>query len=118
MSRSDREMDRLKRIRDRQLQLRDPQTKAKKLQHNIAVRRKRSVKRFSFGEVMREIPKKWWGLVIGMALGVGVFVLLPFFVESAWTDTIGFAAIVFLAILGVVLGNAMDVRDRLNELMR
>lgn len=118
MSRRDRETDRLKRIRDRQLHLRDPQTKDKKLQHKIAVRRKRSVKRFSFAAIMREVPNKWWGLVLGMALGVGVFVFLPFFVDSVWTDVIGFAAIFFLAILGLLLGHAMDVRDRLNELIR
>jgi hypothetical protein len=118
MGRSNRETDRLKRIRDRQLQLRDPQTKDKKLQHNIAVRRKRSVKRLSLAAILREIPKKWWGLVLGMALGVGVFVVLPSFVDSGWADILGFAAIFFLAILGSLLGHAMDVRDRLNELMR
>ncbi len=115
MSSRDSEQERLKRIRDRQIQLRDPQKKVNDLQHSIAGRRKRSVTSFSLRTMVREMPNKYLGFVLGLTIGVIVLIVVPDFVEPPWGDVIGFASIIFLAILGLMLGQAMDTRDRIKE---
>ena len=118
MSQRNQEKERVRRIRDRQIHLRDPRTNVNKLQHSIARRRKKSVKRFSFRTMLQEIPNKYLGLVLGMVIGVFVLIILPGFVDPPWGDIVGFAAIVFLGILGFLIGQAADTRDALKELLK
>ncbi|MEJ2549275.1 MAG: hypothetical protein P8Z42_10620 [Anaerolineales bacterium] len=115
MSSRNSEQERLKRIRDRQIQLRDPQTKVNNLQHSIARRRKKSLTSFSLRTMIDETPNKFLGLVLGLTIGIVVLIIVPDFVEPPWGDVIGFAAIIFLAILGFMLGQAMDARDSIKE---
>ncbi len=117
MSSRNSDQERLKRIRDRQIQLRDPQKKVNYLQHSIATRRKKSVTRFSIGTMIREMPNKFLGFVLGLTIGVVALIIVPDFVEPPWGDVIGFGAIIFLTILGFLLGQAMDARDRIKELI-
>jgi ElaB/YqjD/DUF883 family membrane-anchored ribosome-binding protein len=117
MSHQNDEVERLKRIRDRQIGLRDPQTKQQRIQHGIAKRRQKAVKKFSTREVMREIPHKAKGTIIGAVIGILILVLLPMFVESEWTDIIGIMSIVLLSIFGFLFGRALDTRDSLKELI-
>jgi VIT1/CCC1 family predicted Fe2+/Mn2+ transporter len=112
------EIERLKRLRDRQIQLRDPQKAQQKLQSRIATKRRKSTRAFSIKEIMTEIPHKWWGILLGAALGVAVLIVLPYFMDSIWADLIGIGAILFLTILGYFIGQAMDVRDSLKDLMK
>lgn len=118
MSQRNDDVERIRQIRDRQIQLRDPQKKVDHLQHKIAKRRKSAITSFSIGAMVDDVPKKWRGFLLGMALGVVVLILLPSFVDPPMSDFIGFGAIIFLAIIGFLLGQAMDARDRINELMR
>ena len=118
MSSRNSEQERLRRIRDRQIQLRDPQKNVNDLQHSISRRRKRSVTRFSFRTMISETPNKFLGLVLGLLIGVLVLIIVPDFVDPPWGDIIGFGAIVFMAILGFMLGQAMDVRDNLKDLVK
>ena len=115
MSSRSSEQERLRRIRDRQIQLRDPQKKVNNLQHSIARRRKKSVTRFSFRTMISETPNKFLGFILGLIIGILVLIIVPDFVEPPWGDVIGFVSIVFLAILGFLLGQAMDARDRIKE---
>jgi ElaB/YqjD/DUF883 family membrane-anchored ribosome-binding protein len=117
MSYKNNEAERLKRIRDRQINLRDPQTKQQRIQHGIASRRQKAVRKFSTREVMREIPHKAKGTLIGAVVGILIMVVLPMFVESQWTDVIGIMSIVFLSVLGFLFGRALDARDSLKELI-
>jgi VIT1/CCC1 family predicted Fe2+/Mn2+ transporter len=111
------EVERLKRLRDQQLRARDPQKKQKQLQHNISKRYRQSREPFSFKKFWQDVDQKWRGLLIGGFLGFLVLVLLPIFVDSAWTELIGIAVILFLMLMGFAIGQAADARDELRDLI-
>jgi VIT1/CCC1 family predicted Fe2+/Mn2+ transporter len=117
MSHKNDEADRLKRIRDRQVGLRDPQVKQQRLQSGIASRRRKSVKEFSSRQVVREIPYKARGALIGAFIGVLILAFTPLIIDSPWTNVIGILSIVMLTIFGFFMGRALDARDRLKELI-
>jgi uncharacterized protein YacL len=112
------EVERLKRIRDKQLRARDPQKKVQKTQHHIARRYRSSRKPVTAKSVVADVPKKWLGFVIGLFLGFFVLLLLPYFVESKWTDVIGIGAMVFLGFLGFAVGQAADSKAEMEDLIR
>jgi hypothetical protein len=68
--------------------------------------------------MISETPNKFLGLVLGLLIGVLVLIFVPEFVDPPWGEVIGFGAIVFLAFLGFLLGQAMDVRDNLKDLVK
>ncbi len=117
MSDKNDELRRLKRIRDQQLRARDPSVKQKKLQHTIATRRQKSVRKFSFLEILRDVSYKIKGTLIGAIIGLLIFLILPYFVEAGWIDLVGIGAIFFFTVLGFFLGQALDARDSLKELI-
>jgi VIT1/CCC1 family predicted Fe2+/Mn2+ transporter len=117
MSDKNDELRRLKRIRDQQIRARDPSVKQKKLQHTIATKRRKSVRKLSFLEILREVSHKIKGTLIGGIIGLLIFLFLPYFVETSWIDLVGIGAIFFLSILGFFLGQALDARDSLKELI-
>ena len=67
---------------------------------------------------MADVPKKWLGMVIGLFLGFIVLMLLPAFIESTWTDLIGFGVMVVLGFLGFAVGQAADTKAELEDLIR
>jgi hypothetical protein len=117
MSDKNDELRRLKRIRDQQIQARDPSVKQKKLQRTIATRRRKSVRKASFLEILSQVSHKIKGTLIGGIIGLLIFLILPYFVKTSWIDLVGIGAIFFLAILGFFLGQALDARDSLKELI-
>ncbi|HEY47522.1 MAG: hypothetical protein AMJ88_06295 [Anaerolineae bacterium SM23_ 63] len=117
MSDKNDELRRLKRIRDQQLRARDPSVKQKKLQRTIATKRRKSVRKVSFLEILREVSHKIKGTLVGGVLGLLIFLILPYFVKTSWIDFVGIGAIFFLTILGFFIGQALDTRDSLKELI-
>jgi hypothetical protein len=111
------EVERLKRLRDQQLKARDPHKKQQKLQHGISTRYRESREPFSFAKIWQEVDHKWRGLLIGGFLGFVILIILPNFVESAWTELIGIGAIFFLMLIGFAIGQAADARDELRDLI-
>ena len=61
-----------------------------------------------------------WILVIGvlLILGLGVFLVVPMFWLSLWAFPCSLAAIVALALFGVVVGRAIDTRENIKDLIR
>jgi hypothetical protein len=116
-SRND-EVERLKRIRDQQLQARDPLKKQRKLQHNISRRYRSSREPFSFRKFWTDVDQKWRGLILGGFLGVVILVTLPTFIESDMAVLIGAAVFVFLMVMGFMIGQAADARDELEDLVK
>jgi hypothetical protein len=113
------EVDRLMRLRQQQLKARDPHAKQRAIERKVARRRARTRKQpGSYLEVFTDVPRKWQGVVIGILLGMFVWVGLNLWVSASWVDSIGLAAIVGLAIIGFYFGQAVDTRDELRELMR
>jgi len=117
MSGKNDELRRLKRIRDQQLRARDPSVKQKKLQRTITTKRRKAVQKFSFRQIFIQVPHKIKGPLIGAVVGLLIFLFLPYFVETSWIDFVGIGAIFFLTILGFSLGQALDTRDSLKELI-
>ncbi len=115
MGRED-EVERLRKLRDRQISLRDPQVQQQKVQHHVARRRRGSREPFVFSKIFSQIPKVITFTLVGILLGLLVLLLLPYFVQAEWTDMVGIVAIVILAVFGAAFGQAIDVRDRLMDI--
>jgi len=109
------EQERLRRIRDRQIQLRDPKIKDKKVQKSVAKKHRESVEPFSITKIWTDLPKIIRGAVIGMLLGIATLLVLPYLFQGAWVDIAGFAAVLIFALLGMIFGQALDARDRLKD---
>ena len=118
MSHQNDEVERLKRIRDQQLQARDPQKKQRQLQHNISKRYRSSQETFSFKKLWMGVEQKWRGIVIGAFLGAIVLVVLPSFTDSDKAMLLGVLVFVFLLVMGYMIGQAADARDEIEDLVK
>lgn len=119
MPTGDQELERLKRLRERQLADRDPHVKDRQFQRMSAAREKKIGKQsYSLKRMWGDIPHVWKGLFYGLVLGTLVFIVLPFFWTSSWVFPCSLAAIIFFAIFGAVVGNAVDAREEIKRLMR
>ncbi len=111
------EIERIKQLRDRQLAARDPLAHDNRLQHKISQQHRHHRKIVTFNDVLERIPWKVWGAMVGALAGLVVWVVLTLVWESSWVDLIGIAGAVILAITGVIIGQAFDVRDELRDLI-
>jgi hypothetical protein len=110
------EQERLKRLRDRQLTDRDPLVKQKKIQRTITQReRKAQGKRETLGEAWRVVPHVYRSPLTGLLIGVCITILLPYVWDSRWAVWIGVIATVVMIILGLVIGQSLDLRDDLRD---
>ena len=109
------EIERLKRIRDRQIRARDPQAKDREIQHRIATRYKKP--KLTVKSIIEDIPGKWQGTILGAILGIiiaiAINVLLDF--EAAWMEYVVYLIIFICAAMGRALGAAMDWREEDHE---
>jgi len=112
------DQERLRRLRDRQLSARDPQTTQRAMHGQIARRQRRSVERFSVGRIWSEIPHIWKGAFYGLAVGAIAVAIVPTMWASPWAIPCSAGAAVMLIILGVLIGRAQDTRDSLKDLVR
>ena len=110
------EIERLRRIREKQLRARDPLAKQKKSSHKVTTRRRQQRQTFSFRDLW-DVPYQVKGAIIGAALGIALWLALPLVVTASWTGIIGLLSIPFLAILGVILGQAIDLREEIKDLI-
>jgi hypothetical protein len=111
------EVQRLIRLRDEQLQARDPLKKERKLHHGIARRQRGAMKKFSLATLFEEVGNRWWGLLMGGLLGMILSLMLPLLIDHAWVDALSVVVIAFLAVLGFLTGNAIDSREELEDLI-
>ncbi len=117
MSKQNDEVERLRRLRQRQLQARDPLAKQRKVDRKVTARRRKQKTSFSF-RAMLEMPYQWRGAIIGALIGMGISIVLTLTLNHQWTEIIGLLILVFLTALGLIFGNIMDVREELKDLMR
>ena len=116
---SGQEQERLKRLRERQLADRDPHIKQRQFQRSTAQREKRlKGQSYSLGKMWKDIPHVWKGFFYGLILGLVVFLVVPMFWLSPWAFPCSLAAIVALALFGVVVGRAIDTRENIKDLIR
>lgn len=110
------DLERIRRIRDRQLELRDPSVEQKRVQRQIAKKRRSRVEKFSLGAIFGDIPKMITGTLIGILIGLLIFLILPYiWPEAAWVDIAGVGVTVIGAFFGFFFGRAIDARDSLSD---
>jgi ElaB/YqjD/DUF883 family membrane-anchored ribosome-binding protein len=108
------EIERLKRLRERQLQDRDPDVK-QKVQKQVAEQHKRTKKTITLRDMLVNLPHKWQGVGLGALVGVAIWLMLVF-VAVSWATLAGIAVTVVFAIVGFIFGQAFDVRDDLRDI--
>ncbi|MGD8553626.1 MAG: hypothetical protein PVG02_08195 [Anaerolineales bacterium] len=112
----DDDVDRIRRIRDRQIQMRDPQIKQKKLQKNIARRRHSRIEAFDITRLFSDLPKLITGTLVGMLLGLLVMLILPYLIKADWVDYLSLGVLAFTTFMGAAFGRAIDARDSLRDI--
>jgi hypothetical protein len=112
---SDQEQERLKQLRERQLQARDPLAKQRKFQQNSAVKEKRMRKKFTLSGAWSEIPHVIKAPFYGLILGTLLTFILPSFWNSPYTILVGIGITLIFMLFGVVFGNALDLRDEIKN---
>ena len=110
MSDRDSEIERIRRIRDRQLSARDPGKRERKFQQKISGRHR---KQLTFGEALRDLSGKVWGMIIGAIIGLVFAVVLNLAIETetSWVQWVGYITVFAGVAIGRVLGAALDWRD-------
>ncbi|MBL8102271.1 MAG: hypothetical protein JNM02_07065 [Anaerolineales bacterium] len=108
---SNQEQERLKRLREKQLQARDPLVKQRQFQHNSSVKEKRMRKPFSMSKAWKDIPHLVKVPFYSLILGIVVIFVLPTFWDSTYAIYVGAGATALFMIFGAILGNSLDLRD-------
>ena len=111
MSNQKDEIERIKRIRDRQLSLRDPRARDRQLQREVASRYKRD--RVTARSVIRDLSGKWLGTIIGGLVGVVIAIAFHLLVlaDKAWVSWASYAIVFAGLAMGRMAGEALDWRD-------
>lgn len=115
---SDQEQERLKRLREQQLQARDPMVKQRKIQRNISVKEKKLRKKFTLSGAWRDFPKVVRMPIIALLIGGAITIFLPSLWNSPYATIAGAGATILMIIFAIVLGNALDLRDEIKDHMR
>ena len=119
MSGNDQELERLKRLRERQLADRDPLVEQRQFQRSSAQRERRLAKKsYSFSQMWNDVPHAWRGFFYGVVLGTVVLIILPLFWISPWAVPCSASTIVVFAIIGVIIGRAIDTRENIKDLIK
>jgi len=102
------EIERMRRIRERQLHARDPLAKEKEFQRRVAGRRTET--RFALSRVFEALPAKWWGMILGGLCGFVVALVLDRVlhikvvnVDAFWANYLWYG----LIFAGVVIGRGL-----------
>ena len=102
------EIERIQRIRDQQIRARDPRARDRKRQQRVSARYKEET--FSFQDLLRSIPTKWWGMIIGGMIGLIAAIVLNKVVETeaSWMEYVWYVVVLFGVAIGRGVGAAVD----------
>jgi len=112
---SNQEQERLRKLREQQLQARDPLAKQRKFQQSSSRKEKRMRKSLSFSDVWNDIPHVVKVPLYGLIVGLILVVMIPKLWNSQYAIMIAGGLTLFFIIFGVFLGNALDIRDKLRD---
>jgi len=112
---SNQEQERLRKLREQQLQARDPLAKQKKFQQISSKKARRIQKSFSLSEAWKDIPHIVKTPFYGLIAGVILVIVLPRVWDSPYAIVVAGVATLFFIIFGLTLGNALDIRDKLRN---
>jgi hypothetical protein len=112
MNRQDDEIERIRRIRDRQLQLRDPTVKGRSVQRRAAARY--SPQKLTLSQTIREIPGTWLGMLLGGLVGILLGILLDLLVtiDDWWVCYVPYVVAFAGLAIGRMLGAVLDWREQ------
>ncbi len=112
------EQERLKRLREQQLTARDPRAEQRRFHQQGARRGRQAFKMPSFQESWSGIPHIWKNLFFSLIAGLLALVIVP----AVWPSSYAFLCVgtgtLFLLILGLIVGRAMDSRDEIRHLLK
>ncbi|MDP1546939.1 MAG: hypothetical protein Q8L87_13040 [Anaerolineales bacterium] len=112
---SNQEQERLRKLREQQLQSRDPLIKQRKFQRNMSVKETRMRKSFSLVKAWGDIPHIIKVPFYGLLLGIAITILLPSLWVSPYATIAGAGMTLILIVFGLTLGNALDTRDKIKD---
>jgi len=102
------EIERIQRIREQQIKARDPRARASKRHQKVSARHQEEA--FSFQDLLRTIPAKWWGMIIGGMIGLIFAIVLNKAIETeaSWMEYVWYVIVLFGIVLGRGVGVAVD----------
>ena len=113
MSKERDEIERILRIRERQLRARDPLAREKKEQQLAAARYKKQ--KITVQDVLSNIPAKWWGMIIGGLVGFILALVLDQVlhvklvkIDAFWVEYMWYSLVFFGVVMGRGLAMAVD----------
>ncbi|HLF26945.1 MAG TPA: hypothetical protein VJG32_11460 [Anaerolineae bacterium] len=109
MSKSNDELERLRRIREQQLRARDPTVKDKAFYGTVSARRKHD--KLTLGGILKDFEHKWTWMFAGGILGLIIALVLAATVKATWVPLVAGAIIFAGLVVGRVLGAVMDWRN-------
>ncbi len=110
MPANDSEADRLRRLREQQIQSRDPRQKNQKLYGDIGRKVEKS-RRVSLGQVLREFPAKWLYTIVGFLIGlIAGLAIIAAFHAVLWSQLVALLILLSLTLVGRIAGSAEDWR--------
>jgi dolichol kinase len=115
MSDEKRDAEWLKRLKDNQIAQRDPGIKVRKLGQNYT-QRYRNRKVVKLGEWLGGLSHKVKGLLIGLLIAFGLWLGLASFFQGDWIDIVGIVSLILCPLLGLIIGNSFDIRDKLRDI--
>lgn len=105
------EIDRIKRIRDQQIKTRyDPDEK--KARYSKVSTQRRQGTRVTFGSLLKDVPDKIWGALVGGLIGA-VFLLIVLKLPGAseyaeYVPYLGLVGVAFGVVIGFIIGKQRD----------
>lgn len=112
MSHKDDEIQHLQRLREEQLQARDPTAKGRTQARRIAARHRERRKRITLKSIIMDFPMKWLLMIVGGLLGIFAAVMMNIVVPNdPIVQAAGYVVIVFGIVVGRILGAVRDWGD-------
>jgi hypothetical protein len=109
MSRQQDEIERLKRLRERQLADRDPRARDRAV--SAKVRARRQTKKLTLKNVVADFTAKWTWMVAGGLVGAVLAIVVNVAFKAAWAEYVGYGLVLFGIVMGRLFGAIRDWGD-------
>lgn len=110
MPRDENELDRLRRLREQQIQDRDPRQKNTRLYRDIGRKVEKS-RQVSVVQIIREFPARWLYMLIGFFVGLIIGLTITALFDGVWwSQLVALVVVLVLTFVGRVAGLAEDWR--------